>query len=372
MTSRINIYAAVLLAVTLGANAAAFEDIEMGEAGGYRYFARIIEKTGNEVIGGVYGEVVREKGGKSEVVSEFEVPYPSCYEAGVYPDGAFYYVVGDILGRGSDKRYICVFEMGGSFRALMEDVYECILEAQREYVFFGGKLYFIESFYWPGKLYRVDHKKETVTEMVSGLNLRFSSGEGSLYYEKKGSDDWMAAWTDKGATVLLCPATGEPGASGPRVLYRIDLANGEKEKMFSAEATTTLVEAGKPAGYFGAEKAIDGDLTTAWVEGASGSGIGESLTIDFGETIELENIGLMPGLSSSPEVFRGNNRVEKVSIEFSDGTKLTRSFDDKARIPIFELDDPVNARSVKITILGVYPGERWDDTCISEVVVNYW
>ncbi|MCP4230339.1 MAG: hypothetical protein GY771_09360, partial [bacterium] len=103
----------VLLAVAISVNAADIEDIDMGEAKGYRYFARIIEKTGNDLIGSVTGEVMREKGNISETVATFDVPYPSCCEAGIYPDGGFYYLAGHIPGGGSNpERFICVFETG--------------------------------------------------------------------------------------------------------------------------------------------------------------------------------------------------------------------------------------------------------------------
>ncbi|MCP4229784.1 MAG: discoidin domain-containing protein, partial [bacterium] len=252
-------------------------------------------------------------------------------------------------------------------------VYESAPEAYNEYVFYDNTLYFIETFISTyGVLHEVDFANRTATEVVSAFDLRFSpDGEGT-YYELKGSEKWMEAWTDNGAVLLLYPATGNPKSSGPLIQYKMDLRTGKARKMYSAKASSTLVEPGKPADNLGAENAIDGDPTTAWAEGVDGSGVGESLIIYFGETIEVRDIGLIPGFAKAPMVYRGNNRVESARFEFSDGTTMTRSFNKKAEVTIFDLSNPVKADSVTITILGVYPGENWDDTCISEVVVNYW
>jgi hypothetical protein len=346
--------------------------IDMGEANGYRYFARPIELSGEEVI----AEVIRERTDKSEVLSELRFPVAGKYGeyyGGVSATGKLCFIAVFGAGPEKDTEYVYLYETDNSAEPVATCDLGCLSEEVYPEFFFTEKgLYFILHLFSSGTLFFVNPSTGVSEELISGYLLRFSQDGGYLYYKALGSDKWKDAWTEKGATVPLYPATGEPGFSGHVVRYRLNLATGEKEKLFSATASSILVESGKPADYLGPDKAIDGDLTTAWVEGTDGSGIGESLTIDFGEVTEVKNIGVMPGFSKDPAVFWGNNRVELARFEFSDGTMMTRSFNDKPELMIFELANPIKADSVTITILNVYTGDSWNDTCISEVAVNYW
>jgi len=351
--------------------AAVTEVLDMGEADGYCYFARQVELSGEEVI----AEIIWESADKSEVLSELRFPVAGKYGeyyGGVSPDGKLCFVAVFGAGPEKDTEYVYLYETDNSGEPVATCNLGCLSEEVFPEFFFTEKgLYFILHLFSSGTLFFVDPSTGVSEELISGYDLRFSQDKGYLYYKTLGSDKWKDAWTDEGATVPLYPAAGEPGFSGHVVRYRLNLATGEKEKMFSAKASSILVEPGKPVDYLGPEKAIDGDLTTAWVEGADGSGIGESLTIDFGEAITVEDIGVMPGFSKDPAVFWGNNRVELARFEFSDGTMMTRSFNDKPELMIFELANPIKADSVTITILNVYTGDSWNDTCISEVAVNY-
>jgi len=117
--------------------------------------------------------------------------------------------------------------------------------------------------------------------------------------------------------------------------------------------------------------AIDGDIGTAWVEGVDGPGIGESLTLNIGIPAELWNIGLLAGYFASPELLAANNRLKKVQITLSDGTSITEEFEDSSTTRVVHFDDIHVVEWIRLTILEVYPGTRWDDTAISELAVNY-
>ncbi|ABR47928.1 von Willebrand factor, type A [Alkaliphilus metalliredigens QYMF] len=125
--------------------------------------------------------------------------------------------------------------------------------------------------------------------------------------------------------------------------------------------------------------AIDQSSNTAWVEGASGDGIGEWIRIDFLRPTTLSGMYIRNGYWRTAERLRQNNRIKRIRIEFSNGSSEE-----------FNLSDPVNQNFnelligngqrldfitshttsyVKLEILEVYRGDRWRDTCISDILL---
>lgn len=128
-------------------------------------------------------------------------------------------------------------------------------------------------------------------------------------------------------------------------------------------ASSTLQESGydhSPA------CAMDGTTETAWVEGASGSGVGESLTLDFGETCTVNTIQIWAGYQKGETLYEKNGRPERVRLTFSDGSTREAVLSDTYGMQSIDLGD-VRTASIKITILSVYPGSTYSDTAISEI-----
>ncbi|MFC1567157.1 VWA domain-containing protein, partial [bacterium] len=115
---------------------------------------------------------------------------------------------------------------------------------------------------------------------------------------------------------------------------------------------------------------VDGDMFTAWAEGAKGDGIGEWIMLNFKEKKNLEYIGIIPGYTKYNdkvgEVWFKNNRLKKAIITLSDGSNIPIELVDKQQIQYFKIGKKTS--SIKITIDGVYKGLTWPDTCISEIV----
>ena len=118
-----------------------------------------------------------------------------------------------------------------------------------------------------------------------------------------------------------------------------------------------------PAG--GIDKAYKGSGT--WAEGVEGDGLNEWLKFDFVFPINITSIRIWNGLNKSLALFRANGRVKKVLITASNGEEKMINLRDKFEeqsIPV-SFSNAVNW--VKITILEVYPGLKYKDTCISGV-----
>ncbi|HPA62388.1 MAG TPA: hypothetical protein PLM72_01800 [Spirochaetota bacterium] len=150
-------------------------------------------------------------------------------------------------------------------------------------------------------------------------------------------------------------------------------------------------------GNYKPENLIDAGYSTAWAEGVSGQGINESINIKFKDSSNIKIISILNGYQKTAETYFNNSRIKKVKLEMlisSNGVSKTeiREIELKDHIrddftPVFQYEYDQNIRnprqslitaedfdyeysikSVKITILEVYPGTKYEDTCISEII----
>jgi len=111
---------------------------------------------------------------------------------------------------------------------------------------------------------------------------------------------------------------------------------------------------------------LDGDLATAWEEGAEGPGIGEWVKFDFSRQVVLTRIEIANGYQKDDDRYFGNPRVQSLGVEYSTGTiQLIDLLDTREYQSITPTRQPVEW--VRLTIVSVYPGDVWDDTALSEV-----
>lgn len=124
--------------------------------------------------------------------------------------------------------------------------------------------------------------------------------------------------------------------------------------------------------YYNASNVIDGDYSTCWAEGNSNEGINESIFMSADRKQRVSEIIITNGLYKGSELFYKNNRVKDCQIEFSDGTSqevtLLGNYSEQSNRIVF--DPPVDTEYIKITILSVYYGNKYNDTCITEISVN--
>lgn len=169
--------------------------------------------------------------------------------------------------------------------------------------------------------------------------------------------------------------------------------------------SSKLIEPGYNHGW---ESIDDNDLATAWVEGSSGDGIGEWVIIPIKgnyQYLDYENdildkkiniqLKINNGFCKNETTFNNNNRVKKAKITIYEVPLIayedyrgTQAVDEPSIMHETEimLKDTINEQSfsfncspkasflegklylyVQLTILDVYPGEKYHDTCISEM-----
>jgi hypothetical protein len=150
-------------------------------------------------------------------------------------------------------------------------------------------------------------------------------------------------------------------------------ANGRRnlaeEARVSASSTLSPDRWGGYYPYY----AVDGSLATSWVEGLRGAGVGEWLRFVFPTSVSVDYLLISNGYDSSDYLFSANNRVKKATILFSDGSRIQIELADRRglqKVPIAEhLDVPIWTTDIQFFIDAVYPGLRYDDTCLAELQI---
>ena len=106
-----------------------------------------------------------------------------------------------------------------------------------------------------------------------------------------------------------------------------------------------------------------------WVEGAKGNGINETISIEFNNPVY--SFSILNGYADvqNMKLFKENSRVKKLKVEdLTNKLEYTMAFEDKVYFNYLELSKPSN--SIKLTILEVYEGTKYQDTCISALIEN--
>ncbi len=177
-------------------------------------------------------------------------------------------------------------------------------------------------------------------------------------------------------------------------LYDFSLLSGEYE-------STSCLEDKKNPGRYCPDRAFDKDIMTSWVEGKKGSGINEKLAFHIKSNIN--QISILPGFGDL-RYFKMNNRLKKVSlsiykITMAGATECSEivyhigkriktcslDFRDSMTMQTFNIGikdvgkykEPWESGNIVergyvgvIEIIEIYPGSKWSDTCIAEVVVK--
>ncbi|WP_239616271.1 discoidin domain-containing protein [Cohnella mopanensis] len=170
----------------------------------------------------------------------------------------------------------------------------------------------------------------------------------------------------------------------------------KSKKISSNRISSKLVSSIKASSELGksydASKLLDRSLSTAWAEGAKGLGIGQKITIELKKNTSLSELRLMNGYLKSKETYRNNARVKSMRVESliryspdKDYQWITREvyFEDKpfnakavADGNLYLLSDKLDyyegeVKTIKLTLLDAYPGTKYEDTCLTELLLLY-
>ena len=141
--------------------------------------------------------------------------------------------------------------------------------------------------------------------------------------------------------------------------------------MTKAEATATLKKY-KNITYI-ADNVLDGKYSTCWAYPVEDKGA--VITLSSEEPQTVRGIRLTPAYAKSEKVAQTNNRVKAIHVALSDGSAYDFSvqpdlsgaqFD---RFASFAFDGTHEVTWVSVQVTEVYPGDKYEDTCISEIAL---
>lgn len=108
----------------------------------------------------------------------------------------------------------------------------------------------------------------------------------------------------------------------------------------------------------------------AWCEGRKDSGIGVKIQIAFKDKTAIETINIKNG-HGLKKYYKGNNRIK--SLKLTSGNKSTKiKVQDQFSIQHIAIpsDFDIVTSELELEILEVYKGNKWNDTCITELSFN--
>ena len=136
----------------------------------------------------------------------------------------------------------------------------------------------------------------------------------------------------------------------------------------SAVASSELIENGL---RYRAEQAVDGKISTCWVEGASGYGEGQTITLYLDGIHNVSKISIAAGWTINDQLFYKNARPKTLYVYFSSlpYEHYEVKLDNTMSVQSIDVDER-NVSWVRFELGDVYKGEKGVyDTCISEITL---
>ena len=132
----------------------------------------------------------------------------------------------------------------------------------------------------------------------------------------------------------------------------------------------------KPQGSFNYKpgNAHDFNHGSVWAEGVAGPGIGEWLEYVFpGRCPRITTVNILNGHVKTEKAWRENARVKSLKMYYMNKPYAILDLDDSRTLQCFDVgvlgphDEAAPSWTLRFEILEVYPGEKCQDTIISEL-----
>jgi len=212
---------------------------------------------------------------------------------------------------------------------------------------------------------------------VNGSNLFAGGSGGGVFLSTNNGTSWTAVNTGLTNTIVGSLAVSDSnlfaGTHDGGVWRRplSEMVTGVEAHFSEVPAniivSSQLIERNRPSDAYKAENMADGNIATAWAEGADGAGIGEWIKFGFATPKKIKAINILAGYAKTETVYFNNNRVKEMKVIFSDGEAQTANLTESKDFQRILIDRDRPTQFVKLEIRDVYRGRKFDDTCISEI-----
>lgn len=203
------------------------------------------------------------------------------------------------------------------------------------------------------------------------ISLEGAGAAGALYvrFTRTGREQVRTARrADAEVSISEFPATASVG------LQALRLFDGQQRELRlippqRIPGTITASSSLAPAGAYGPEKLFDARKEFAWVEGnAAGNGIGEWLSCSFDKAVHITALRIWNGYQRSDEHLKANARVRSFSFGVQGTPGDLCNLPDRKESVLIQLPAPVSGSDVEFNIKDVYPGTKYKDLAISDLV----
>ena len=229
-------------------------------------------------------------------------------------------------------------------------------------------------------IHSLDTFSQNIPEMTAqpGKSVQLSSEGEKDYYEKQAACQklWnQTEWENQLDALEACDAYEGSyyDVLGPGCSW---YCGGGLD---TATASSTL--APTTTRDYSPHNAHDLNYETAWVEGVPGNGIGEFLVYHFPpQSPRITDIIVVNGLVRNETSWKNNHRVKKMKLYINDLPSAILCLADTRDEQIFHFEpigygqrdnyEELMTRpwwTMKFEILEIYPGEKYDDTAITEI-----
>lgn len=133
-------------------------------------------------------------------------------------------------------------------------------------------------------------------------------------------------------------------------------------------ASSTLGSQGRNS--YALSNMFDGDVATAWVEGVSGTGEGQQITVSFDQPTTIRRLNIVTGYAKSQDIFLKNARVRALHLQASNQNEGAITLMDNPSVQQFDTSDLGGLDWISLTIRSTYPGTKYTDTAISELILE--
>jgi len=153
-------------------------------------------------------------------------------------------------------------------------------------------------------------------------------------------------------------------------LSQINKTNGSIEKFYWIDDGALFwekVEASSTLEGYPVENIIGSDSTKAWVEGKTDDGIGEWILFESPVQKRISKLVLKNGYHKSNELYLKNNRIKTLEIIDANGESYIFELKDTMQPIEIKFEKAIESDSLKLNILSVYKGTKYEDTVISGI-----
>jgi hypothetical protein len=256
-----------------------------------------------------------------------------------------------------------------------------------------------------GRVARSDLNQDGIQEVVVCYRSRREPKDGGLLILNNQSDTARVLWhvafenyfperVSSNGSVLTVELVHSKNGTRLRKAwvhgedYHFRGTQGDPFAKMTIKASSTL-----RADKISVAHVFDGDPKSNWAEGASGTGVSESLNFEFAAPVDLAMIGVLHGNFQSKRSWYDNNRVHRAEVtiethaerydkdsdmDFEKDLGLSLYGD---RVDLTFSNRPVmrytrlckrDAISLEIRIASVLLGEKTDDTYVAEIDFVQW